>query len=155
MANNLLASCFLISYYDPYSLLNFIMNELYLGSVTITTDPVGIPVDGESNTFDYPILSSVTLMCEVYGILGNGSLAADAVTSYQWNATNCYNNSHGVDHPCFYGGGKTDQIINGKNLQAQDAGTVSCTATIDGANYISEPLTLRISGELIAYTFSM
>jgi len=44
--------------------------------------------------------------------------------------------------------------INGQNitvnyLLAQDAGTVTCSATINGVSYTSDPLTLRISGELV------
>ena len=119
---------------------------LYVGiggqAVTIVTDPAGVPVDGQNNTFDYPILTSVTLMC----------IAADKssanVTSYHWNVISCYNNSRGVDDPCFYGNGQRIQNITGNDLLAQDAGTVSCTATINGTDHTSDPLTLRISGEL-------
>ena len=74
------------------------------------------------------------------------------VTSYRWNAMNCYNNSRGVSRPCFYGNGQTGQSIIDNNLRAQDAGTVNCTATINGTNYTSDPLTLRISGKLNIYT---
>ena len=71
-----------------------------------------------------------------------------SVTSYHWTAMNCYNHSkRGIDDPCFYSGNKTGQNITGHDLLAQDAGTVTCTAIIDGVNYTSSPLTLRISGE--------
>ena len=88
-------------------------------------------------------MTNVTLMC----------MTTASVTSYHWNAINCYNNSYFVDHHCFYGRGQTNRRIVGNNLRAEDAGTVSCTATINGTNYTSDPLTLRISGELDIYTF--
>ena len=111
-------------------------------NVTIETNPVGIPVQGQNNTFYYPILTNVTLICMV------ASANVNAI-SYHWTAMDCYNHSVGVNDSCFYSGNKTRQNITGYDLLAQDAGTVTCTATIDGDNYTSDPLTLRISGELI------
>ena len=124
------------------------MSVLYVGVdsqiVTIVTNPAGVPVDGQNNTFDYPILTSVTLMC--IATAADGSPAT--VTSYHWNAIECYNNSRSVDDPCFYDNGQGGQNITGNNLRARDTGTVNCTATINGTNYTSDPLMLRISGEL-------
>ena len=113
-------------------------------TVTIVTDPAGVPVDGQNNTFDYPILINITLICIVTA--ADGSPAT--VTSSYWNAVNCYRDSG--DYHCFYSQGQTRKLQNvtGNNLRANDAGTVNCTATIDGTNYTSDPLTLRISGEL-------
>ena len=118
-------------------------------NVAIVTDPPGTPVDGQPNTFDYPILTNVTLMCVVTA--ANGSLPT--VTSYSWNAIDCYNHSDNnpVRHRCFYDGGATGQNITGNNLQAPDAGTITCSAIIGSFNYTSEPLMLRISGELCRY----
>ena len=111
-------------------------------NVTIVTVPTGMPVTGSTNTFDYPILTSVTLMCNA--IAADGSPVT--VTSYSWNATNCYNHTGGVEDPCFYSGGQTGQNITGDNLLASDAGTVTCTATVGSYIYTSASLTLRISG---------
>ena len=69
------------------------------------------------------------------------------VTSYRWTAIECYTRSGGVLDPCFYSIYSTTQNITGNDLLATDAGTVTCTATIGGMNYTSEPLTLHISGE--------
>ena len=70
------------------------------------------------------------------------------VTSYSWITTNCYTRSGGVQNPCFYSlPTATGQNVTGNELLAPDAGTVTCTATIDGMDYTSDPLTLRISGE--------
>ena len=133
---------------------------MYVGvdgqTVTIVTDPVGVPVDDQNNTFDYPILTNVTLMCNA--ITADGSPAT--VTSYRWNAINCYNTTDGVEESCFYSQCETSQCNSAgvgagpaqvAGLRAQDAGTVNCTATIDGTDYTSDPLTLRISGELHTY----
>jgi len=111
-------------------------------TVTILTNPAGTPVDGQTNTFDYPILTSVTLMCMAMGTDGSST----TVTSYRWIATNCYTRTGGVNDPCFYGDG-TGQNITGDDLLAPDAGTVTCTANINGMDYTSDPFTLRISGE--------
>ena len=112
-------------------------------NVTIVTDPEGTPVNGSNNTFDYPILTSVSLMCAVTTPDGSPVTA----TSYSWTATNCYNRTGGVRSPCFYSGGRTGNIITGDSLLAPDAGTVTCTATIGDVNFTSDPLTLRISGK--------
>ena len=112
-------------------------------SVTILTDPEGIPVNGSNNTFDYPILTSVSLLC--MATAADGSPVT--VTSYSWTATDCYNHTGGVQTPCFYSGGRTGYNITDNSLLAPDAGTVTCTVTVDGVNFTSDPLTLRISGE--------
>ena len=42
-------------------------------------------------------------------------------------------------------------MVTGNNLNAEDAGTITCTVTISGSDYTSEPFTLRISGEQLVY----
>ena len=70
------------------------------------------------------------------------------VTSYSWTASDCYTRTGGVQDPCFYNlPSATGQNITISGLLAPSAGTVTCTATIDGMDYTSDPLTLRISGE--------
>ena len=114
-------------------------------AVAIVTDPAGKPVDGQPGTFDYAILTSVTLMCMVTAVTVDGSPVT--VTSYSWTAYNCYTRIGGIQDPCFYSVGySTGQNITGHNLLATNAGTVTCTATIDGMDYTSDSLTLRISG---------
>ena len=128
--------------------MHILMLYTYVGidgqNVTIVTHPAGVPVDGQNNTFDYPILTSVTLMCIATAVDGSPA----NVTSYRWNVVNCYNDTG--DYPCFYSQNQTSQNIT-HNLLARDSGTVNCTATIDGTNYTSDPLTLRISGKLGKY----
>ena len=113
-------------------------------NVTIVTNPEGTPVNGSSNTFDYPILTSVSLICIVTTPDGSPVTA----TSYSWTATNCYNRTGGVQSSCFYSGGRTGYNITGDSLLASDAGNVTCTATIAaGVDFTSDPLTLCISGK--------
>ena len=123
---------------------------MYVGvdgqTVTIVTHPPGIPVDGQDNTFDYPILTNVTLMCTA--TTADGSPAT--VTSYRWNAIHCYTRSGGVEDRCFYDTNQIGQNITGNNVRAQDVGSVHCIATVNGSDYPpSDPLTIRISGKLL------
>ena len=108
--------------------------------VTIVSTPVGTPVIGSTSTFDYPILSSVTLTCMV-------EPSASTNITYQWNTTGCYVNNHN-ERRCFPVN-QTTQNVTEDDLHARDAGTVTCSATIDGVEYHSDPFTLRISGTLI------
>ena len=117
-------------------------------TVTIVSSPAGTPVSGSTNTFDYPILSSVTLTCNV--ISNNGS--SFTVTSYHWNTTGCYTH-HGFNNgnPRCFPHGQTTQNVTDDDVTAEDAGTITCTVTINGSDYTSEPFTLRISGEQLVY----
>ena len=122
---------------------------VYNRQVVIVTYPPGIPVDGQPNTFDYPISTSVTLMCMVTAADGS----PDTETSYRWTDMNCYTYNGSIQDPCFYSGNKTGQNITGNDLKAEDAGTVTCTATVGSSDYMSEPLTLRISGSLDTHIY--
>ena len=75
-----------------------------------------------------------------------------ASVTYQWNTAGCYTNSKftGSNPQCFPRG-QTTQSVTGNNLNAEDAGTITCTAIINGVHYNSEPFTLRISGEQVVY----
>jgi len=105
-------------------------------TVTIVSTPAGTPVSRQTNTFDYPILSSVTLTCMV--------TSTPRVTNYRWNTTRCY--TYRV--PTCFPTGQTTQNVTDNSLTAEDAGTIICVAIIDGVAYNSDPLTLRISGIL-------
>ena len=66
--------------------------------------------------------------------------------NYQWNTTGCYTNNLLTTPTCFPTG-QTTQRVTGNNLLAEDAGTITCSATIgDVGPHTSESLTLRISG---------
>ena len=69
--------------------------------------------------------------------------------TYQWNTTGCYTNSKFTsgNPDCFPHGQRTMQIVTGNDLNVEDAGTITCTVTINGSDYTSGPFTLRISGE--------
>ena len=72
--------------------------------------------------------------------------------TYQWNTDSCYTHTRFTsgDPQCFPHG-QTRQIVTGNNLNAEDAGNITCTVRINGSDYTSEPFTLRISGEQLVY----
>ena len=117
-------------------------NQIVPG-VVIVSDPAGVPVDGEANTFSYPILSSVTLTC----LLVNGGSMPGPET-YQWDTRGCYTNiNYNGGAPNCFPNGQTTQTVTGNDLTAKDAGTIHCTITIGDVHYTSSPMTIRISGE--------
>ena len=107
-------------------------------AVTIVSTPAGIAVSGSNNTFDYPILSNVTLTCMV-------DPSPPAGATYQWNTGGCFTN-HRHYYPTCFPNGQTTQSVTGYHLLAEDAGTITCTVIIDGTTYTSDILTLRVSG---------
>ena len=126
-------------------LMFLIVSDVSDVTVTIVSSPAGTPVSGSTNTFNYPILSSVTLTCMV--TLSNGE-AFTGTATYQWNTTGCYTNTaHNSGNPTCFPTGQTTQNVTDNNLLADDAGTITCTVTVNGVDFTSDPLTLRISGE--------
>ena len=100
------------------------------------------------NTFDYPILSNVSLTCNV--MVDSRSLP-NGIT-YQWNTTGCYTNRQFTySNPVCFPHGETSQNVTENNLNAEDAGAIICSALINNVRYTSEPFTLRISGEQLVY----
>ena len=90
-------------------------------------------------------MSSVTLTCDV-------SPSSSTVDSYRWGTTGCYTNSKFTpSNPQCFPRGQTTESVTDNNLNAEDAGTITCHATINGVEYDSEPFTLRISGEQLVY----
>ena len=119
-----------------------------VATVTIVSNPAGTQDSGSNDTYDYPILSSVTLTCMATASDGSTPTAIN----YQWNTTGCYTNpAHNSGNPTCFPTNQTTQSVTGNNLTAEDAGTITCTATIGGVDYTSGPLTLRISGLSICY----
>ena len=107
-------------------------------TVTIVSTPAGTPVSGSTNTFDYPILSSVNLTCMVDPI-------PSGTVIYSWGTSECYVNLRG-DRNCFPAG-QTSRTIIGNDLIAHDGGTITCSVSIDGGPMMSsESFTIRISG---------
>ena len=110
-------------------------------TVTIISNLPGTPVHGANNTFDYPVLSNLTLSCMVDPM-------PLVTVHYQWNTEGCYTNinyNNGV--PRCFSKGKNTQNVTSNGLTAKDAGFISCTVTINGDKYRSESFTLRISGK--------
>ena len=90
-------------------------------------------------------MSNVTLTCMV------NPTPSSSVT-YRWNTAGCYTNTQFTpSNPECFPHGETTQTVTGNNLNAEDAGTITCTVTISGSDYTSAPFTLRISGEQLVY----
>ena len=106
-------------------------------TVTIISTPAGTPVSGSTNTFDYPILSNVTLKCMV-------DPSPPASATYRWN-TACYTNARSNDQTCFPHD-QTTQSVTGTNLLAEDAGSVVCSVTINDNIHSSNFYGVRVSG---------
>ena len=73
--------------------------------------------------------------------------------TYQWNTTECYTNPNfNNGNPRCFPNGLTTERVTGIDLTAEDAGVITCTATIDdGTAYVSGPFTLRVSGEQVSF----
>ena len=113
-------------------------------TVTISSSPAGVPVSGSTNTFDYPVLSSVVLTCMV-------NPSPSSTVTYQWNTTGCYTHPNfNNGNPRCFPNGLTTESVTGIDLTAEDAGTITCTITINGMEYTSGPFTLHISGEQLS-----
>ena len=90
-------------------------------------------------------MSSVTLTCMV-------DPSPSSPATYQWDTTQCYThpNRNGGNPSCFPDGQTTQSVID-TDVTAEDAGTITCTVTISGSDFTSEPFTLRVSGEQLVY----
>ena len=72
--------------------------------------------------------------------------------AYQWSTDGCYTNSKFTpSNPQCFPHGQRTQSVTGNDLNAEDAGTITCTARFSGSDYTSEPFTLRISGKQLVY----
>ena len=83
--------------------------------------------------------------------MSNGGSLPARIT-YRWNTAGCYTNSKftGSNPQCFPHG-QTSRRVTGNDLNAEDAGTITCTARINNVRYTSAAFTLRISGEHLVY----
>ena len=89
-------------------------------------------------------MSNVTLTC-IVDPLPPAALSIDV--SYQWNTEGCYSSTvYDGGIPRCFPYNQTTRIVMGNDLTAEDAGTITCTVTINGSNYTSEPYTLLITG---------
>ena len=126
------------------------VHTLFLGvnnqfTVSIINNPRGAPFSGSNNTFEYRILTSLILTCNVT----SNDNSSFTVTSYQWNTEGCYTNPNfNNGNPRCFPHGQSTQNVSDSILTAEDAGNISCTVTISGNSYTSDPITLRITGNL-------
>ena len=102
-----------------------------INSTTIMSSPPGIAVSGSTNTFVYPIMSSVNLTC-----IPDPAVSAN----YTWMIDGCTT--------CFPNG-VTNQSATTSSLTPDDAGTFTCSAD-GGSGFLatSAEFTLRVSCKL-------
>ena len=116
-----------------------------LPTLTIVSNVDGIPADGSSNMLDYSVLNSITLTCMV-------DPSPSYTIDYQWNTTGCYTNINYNDGvPSCFPHDQTTQNVTDNDLTAEDAGTITCSVTVDGVVYTSDPITIRVSGKICQY----
>ena len=96
--------------------------------VKVITSSPGIPSDNNNNTFGYLIGSDLNLTCLVTPTPPAGS-------EFSWNCST----------GCFADMGM-EQTINVINLTSMDSGSITCSFTVSGLDYHSEPLNLLVSG---------
>ena len=111
-------------------------------AVTISSTPAG---SGSNSTFDYPTLNSVTLTCMV-------DPSPSSTIDYQWNTTGCYTNiNYNGGVPRCFPHDQTTQSVTENDVTAEDAGTITCSVTVNGWVYTSDPIILYISGKDVLY----
>ena len=64
--------------------------------------------------------------------------------TYSWDTSGCIDNNR-LEKRCFPRD-QTTASVSEDSLLPRDSGTITCTVTISGRDYISPSLTLRISG---------
>ena len=97
------------------------------------TNPLGTPIDGNNNTYEYLVGSDLNLTCSV-------TPAPPAGSEYRWNcSTGCFADM------------KTEQTINVTDINTMDNGSITCSFSINNVDYHSEPLNLLVSSESIYY----
>ena len=113
-------------------------------SIDVVSIPPGTPVNGSTNTFDYPLFSNISLVCALTSKADGSPVYSNMKT---WQTENCYTHGSGIVDPCFYNGYPTGETLNGYNILAQDAGSTRCFASHNNGYYVSDVFTLRVSGE--------
>ena len=92
-------------------------------------NPVGITVDGNSNTTGYLVGSDLYLTCLV-------TPTQPASSEFSWKcSTGCFADM------------KTEQTINITDLNTTDSGSITCSVPINHLNYQSESFNLLVSGQ--------
>ena len=106
--------------------MNCILNTYVAYEVRITTFPDGSPVNGSSNTLEYPVGSNLYLICAV-------SPAPPANSQFSWSCeTDCFADM------------KMRRIIFATKLNTVDSGSITCSLTINDVKYHSKPLHLQV-----------
>ena len=94
--------------------------------VRITASPDDNPVNGSSNTLEYPVGSNLSLTCAV-------TPAPPANSQFSWSCeTGCFADM------------KMSHTIFATKLNTVDSGSITCSLTINNVKYHSKPLHLQV-----------
>ena len=115
--------------------LNFITNARTLCNkclsstafdVTIISDPLGIPVFGTNNTYQYYAGTDLNLICSV-------TPTPPSDSEFSWScSTGCFADM------------EIEQIVNVTDLEETDSGILNCSVVINGIEYFSESYDLQV-----------
>ena len=95
-------------------------------NVVITTNPLGIPVSGATNVFEYYIGTDLSLTCMV-------TPTPPSDSEFSWScSTGCFADM------------EMEQTINVTEIEEMDSGVVNCSVIIDGMDYSSEFIELQV-----------
>ena len=94
--------------------------------VVITTSPLGIPVSGTTNAFEYYIGTDLSLTCMV-------TPTPPSDSEFSWScSTGCFADM------------EMEQTINVTEIEEMDSGVVNCSVIIDEMEYSSEFIELQV-----------
>ena len=94
--------------------------------VVITTNPLGNPVPGATNVFEYYTGTDVSLTCMV-------TPTPPSDSEFSWScSTGCFADM------------EMEQTINVTDIEEIDSGVINCSVTIDGTQYFSEPIEIGV-----------
>ena len=94
--------------------------------VSIVRNPLGNPVPGTTNAFEYVVGTGLILTCSVIPPPPSDS-------EFSWScSTGCFADM------------ETTQIISVAALEEMDSGVISCSVVIDGMEYFSESFELQV-----------
>jgi len=97
--------------------------------VSIVSDPLGNPIPGTSDIFQYSFGSDLSLACVV-------TPTPPSDSEYSWNcSTGCFADM------------EMEQTVNVTELEIIDSGIIKCSVIIDDEEYFSESFEVRIASK--------
>ena len=114
----------------------YCLSSTVVYNVVITTDPLGVPVSGGINVFEYYAGTDLSLTCMV-------TPTPPSDSEFSWScSTGCFADM------------EMEQTINVTEIEEMDSGVVNCSVIIDGMEYFSEFIELQVvEGKKNTFTY--